>query len=134
VFTRQVWFAMLQPLHLASLMPGSDSDVGEWWLRQRRRMDSASRPLFNSLLLLVVWSIWKEKELQGVRQAAFNRASGSPGSIQGRRGLGDGWIRAVVGASLSVVAICNVTPIQDPVARSVRAFAGGSSPPSLPVC
>jgi hypothetical protein len=33
-----------------------------------------------------------------------------------------------------VVAICNVTPIQDPVARSVRAFAGGSSPPSLPVC
>jgi hypothetical protein len=72
---------MLQPLHLASLMPGSDSDVGEWWLRQRRRMDSASRPLFNSLLLLVAWSIWKVRNcrvfgrppstVQAVVQAAF---------------------------------------------------------------
>ena len=58
VFARQVWFAMLRPLQLTSLMRGAeDNDVGVWWLRQRRRVDPASRPLFGSLLLLVAWSV-----------------------------------------------------------------------------
>ena len=52
---------MLQPLQLQSLVPMEDVDIADWWLLQRRRVDLASRPLFDSLLLLVAWSIWKER-------------------------------------------------------------------------
>ena len=52
---------MLQPLQLQSLVPMEDVDNADWWLLQRRRVDLASRPLFDSLLLLVAWSIWKER-------------------------------------------------------------------------
>jgi hypothetical protein len=53
---------MLRPLQLTSLMPSAEDDnVGVWWVRQRCRVDSASRPLFDSLLLLVAWSGWKER-------------------------------------------------------------------------
>ncbi|XP_066344127.1 uncharacterized protein [Miscanthus floridulus] len=82
VFARQVWFATLRPLQLSSLMlAAEDDDVGVWWLRQRRRVDSASRPLFDSLLLLVAWSLCKERNcrvfrrphstVQDVARAAF---------------------------------------------------------------
>jgi len=52
---------MLQPLQLQSLVPMEDVDNADWWLLQRRRVDLASRPLFDSLLLLVAQSIWKER-------------------------------------------------------------------------
>ena len=61
VFSRQVWFAMLQPLQLPSLVPMENVDIADWWLLQRRWVDLASRPLFDSLLLLVAQSIWKER-------------------------------------------------------------------------
>jgi len=61
VFTKQVWLAFLRPLQLLPLMPSGDDDLGEWWLHQRRRVDQASRPLFDSLLLLVAWSVWKDR-------------------------------------------------------------------------
>ena len=61
VFTKQVWFALLDPLQLATLMPERDEDVASWWLRQRIRVDSVERPLFDSMLLLAVWSLWKER-------------------------------------------------------------------------
>jgi len=60
-FARQVWFEMLRPLQLSALVLGDDGDIADWWLLQRRRVDKASRPLFDSLLLLVAWSIWKER-------------------------------------------------------------------------
>ena len=44
---------MLQPLQLQSLVPMEDVDIADWWLLQRRRVDLASWPLFDSLLLLV---------------------------------------------------------------------------------
>lgn len=49
---------MLSPLQLSSLMPECEEEIGSWWLRQRRRVDSASRPVFDSADRL---SIWKER-------------------------------------------------------------------------
>ena len=60
-FAKQVWFALLQPLQLATLMPEHDADIASWCLRQRSRVDSKDRPMFDSLLLLVAWSLWKER-------------------------------------------------------------------------
>lgn len=61
MFARQVWLALLQLLNLASLMPERDEDIGTWWLHQRARIDTVNRKLFDSLLLLVAWSLWKER-------------------------------------------------------------------------
>jgi len=60
-FAKQVWFTLLQPLQLDTLMPEHDVDVASWWLRQRSRVDSSGRPLFDSLLLFVAWSLWKQR-------------------------------------------------------------------------
>lgn len=95
-FARQVWFAMLRPLQLTSLMPSAEDDnVGVWWLRQRCRVDLASRPLFDSLLLLVAWSV-PSQQLQGFWETTLNSARCCSGGVQGRRGLGHGWLRTDV--------------------------------------
>lgn len=48
VFSRQVWFALLQPLHLETLMPEREENVAYWWLRQRLRINAGERVLFES--------------------------------------------------------------------------------------
>jgi hypothetical protein len=35
--------------------------VGSWWLRQRVRIDASLKPAFDSLILLVAWMVWKER-------------------------------------------------------------------------
>jgi hypothetical protein len=60
-FARQVWFGLLSPFQLVDLVPVDDQDLGTWWIRQRRRIDKTSRPLFDRLLLLIAWSLWKER-------------------------------------------------------------------------
>ncbi|XP_066374650.1 uncharacterized protein [Miscanthus floridulus] len=57
VFSGLVWLALLGPLQLLPLMPVGDDDLGEWWIQQRGRIDQASKPLFDSLLLLIAWTV-----------------------------------------------------------------------------
>ena len=61
VFSRQVWHALLEPIHLVALLPDRVQELDKWWIQQRGLIDLASRPLFDSLLLLVAWTIWKER-------------------------------------------------------------------------
>lgn len=60
-FAKQVWYALLHPLQLDSLMPSVEEDLASWWLRTRARVAMADRKLFDSLLLLVAWCLWKER-------------------------------------------------------------------------
>jgi hypothetical protein len=53
-------------------MPDSENDLGEWWIQQRGRIDQASRALFDLMLLLVAWTIWKERN-----RRVFGRAPSS---------------------------------------------------------
>lgn len=39
-----------------------DEELGEWWIRQRLRLDVDARPPFDSVLLLVAWCVWKEEQ------------------------------------------------------------------------
>ncbi|KAG0515669.1 hypothetical protein BDA96_10G298800 [Sorghum bicolor] len=59
-FARQVWFGVLDRLQLGDLTPASDSDLGSWWIQQRKRIDRGSRPIFDCVLLLISWTLWKE--------------------------------------------------------------------------
>lgn len=52
---------MLAPLQLQTLMPVDAEDLGRWWTTQRWRIDAASRPIFDSLMLLISWCVWKER-------------------------------------------------------------------------
>lgn len=57
VFAWEVWYSLLEPLG----MPMDVHDIVQWWIQQRSRLDRASRPLFDSLMLLIAWVIWKER-------------------------------------------------------------------------
>ena len=60
IFVRKIWFKTLQRVHLGYLTPThDDTNFQAWW---RRAMKQASKELckgFNSLVILVVWFIWK---------------------------------------------------------------------------
>lgn len=61
VVARQVWYSLLWPVNLDTLMPVNDGEIGAWWLEQRARVDANDRRLFDCALLLVAWSLWKER-------------------------------------------------------------------------
>lgn len=61
VFTRQIWFNLLAPVGLAAFVPSSDKRLGTWWLHQRSRIVCQAAPVFDCLLLLIYWCVWKER-------------------------------------------------------------------------
>jgi hypothetical protein len=64
------------PLGLQSLVPNADECyLAEWWLQGRERLQVDVRPSFDSIVLLVTWSLWKERNARVFRR----RASVAPG-------------------------------------------------------
>ena len=61
VITRTLWAAMLLPLGLQSCVSEHSESVASWWLRQRARLDSSARPMFDSIFLLLSWIVWKKR-------------------------------------------------------------------------
>lgn len=57
-------------------MPLDEQDIATWWLQQRRRVDRDSRLIFDSLLLLVAWCLWKERNAR-----SFTRTPSSVGEV-----------------------------------------------------
>lgn len=45
VVTRQLWLALRCPIGLVAIIPGSDDELGEWWLRHRMRLHPDARYL-----------------------------------------------------------------------------------------
>jgi hypothetical protein len=65
VYSREVWFHLLWSIGLHRLLPTPDADLAEWWLHHKR---------FDSLVILVWWSLWRERNDQ-----VFN--NGSPRAV-----------------------------------------------------
>jgi hypothetical protein len=62
VVTKEVWFRVLELAGLQQLMDDlGDGDVSAWWLQRRLLLDSVKRRGFDSLVLLVSWEVWKER-------------------------------------------------------------------------
>jgi hypothetical protein len=77
-------------LGLQALTPSGDERLGLWWLRQRDRLTSEGRPTFDTLFMLVAWTLWKERN-----NRAFHRASASLQQIvDAARREADDWIEA----------------------------------------
>ena len=58
---RELWFSLLALAGLSALVPEGAEDVASWWQRQRERLDNDARPPFDSLILLIAWSLWKDR-------------------------------------------------------------------------
>lgn len=49
-------------LHVASLTPNADElSLADWWTRARKHVHRNSRKAFDSLVILVMWSLWLER-------------------------------------------------------------------------
>lgn len=61
VYSREVWFKMLRPLILQRLTPTANSILADWWCTSRKSLPKETRKTFDSLLVLVCWELWKER-------------------------------------------------------------------------
>jgi len=61
VFSRQVWFSVLQHFSLQVLAPQTNSSFFDWWEAAISRVDSQVQKGFNTIIILVAWSIWKHR-------------------------------------------------------------------------
>lgn len=61
VYTREVWLCILSTFALGHLTPTADDTLLEWWLRTRARFHDDLQKAFDTLVLLVSWMLWKER-------------------------------------------------------------------------
>ena len=62
VLAREIWYLVLRRCNLQRHTPSlANSDFVEWWLLSRKQLGKEIRKTFDSLVILVAWSIWKER-------------------------------------------------------------------------
>jgi hypothetical protein len=72
VFAREVWSLVLNRIIPAVRPPRIDSHFNSWWCRASATLPKDERKGFNSLVVLVVWELWKHRNacvFQGSRPA-----------------------------------------------------------------
>jgi hypothetical protein len=61
VFAREFWFKLLLQVNLQFLAPQSeDSAFLEWWRTLCTKVSAIARDGLNSLVILGVWTLWKQ--------------------------------------------------------------------------
>ena len=62
IFSRKTWTRILLCVGLVDLAPNHyTSGFSAWWSRAVRRVPKEKREGLNSLIILVVWSLWKHR-------------------------------------------------------------------------
>jgi hypothetical protein len=61
IYSREVWFRLLSSVGLQHWAPNGDETMAVWWQQHRANAPSALRKSFDSALMLVTWSLWKER-------------------------------------------------------------------------
>jgi len=90
VLTRELWHRLLQRVGFQFLCPNGDADLVNWWLASRREISSGFRKGFDSLVLLVSWETWKERN-----RRTFGGAPSSVAHVmQGIQHEGAEWVSA----------------------------------------
>jgi hypothetical protein len=61
VYSREVWYIILDRLHLADVIIVQEEDVLVWWLRSRMLLQKQAWKGFDSLFFLIGLTLWKER-------------------------------------------------------------------------
>jgi hypothetical protein len=61
VFTREVWFRLLSRVGMEHLALAEDSSLADRWQTTRLSIPKHLRRSFDSVVLLVSWMVWKER-------------------------------------------------------------------------
>lgn len=76
VFSRSIWWQILNRVQLRHLSPGLNEVVfQEWWSMAERQVPAPHRKGFNSLVILVAWWIWKHRNTCVFDGASFSTTS-----------------------------------------------------------
>ena len=70
VFVREVWHNLLRRCNLLMHIPAADDKLIEWWPDVRCRVPKPQRKGFDSLVLLTVWMLWKERNSRVFQRSA----------------------------------------------------------------
>ena len=89
-YSREVWFKLLRMGGLQRLMPQPDSSLADWWVSSRKLVPKTMRKGFDSVVLLIMWILWKERNAR-----VFQQSSSSAGMVVQRIvDEGRSWIMA----------------------------------------
>jgi hypothetical protein len=90
VFSREVWDIILRAFHLSNSVAVQQQDVISWWTTTRKRLPKELRRGFDSLVLPMCWSLWKQRNAR-----TFNRLTATPAELGSTISLvADLWIAA----------------------------------------
>ncbi|RCV38227.1 hypothetical protein SETIT_8G125100v2 [Setaria italica] len=64
VHNRETWFCVLKFFGLQWLMPQVKALFAKWWIQARKRVAKTQWKGFDSLVWLVAWLLWKERNRQ----------------------------------------------------------------------
>lgn len=62
-YSSQVWFELLAKVQAPRRLcptPADDS-LASWWSRRRKQLEKESRKSFDSIMVLIVWNLWLER-------------------------------------------------------------------------
>ncbi|KAG2596259.1 hypothetical protein PVAP13_5KG149807, partial [Panicum virgatum] len=61
-FSRGLWFQLFHRLGWSSISPSiQDQWLVAWWTQARKRIHKEERRCFDTMVILVRWMIWKER-------------------------------------------------------------------------
>jgi hypothetical protein len=78
VHSRETWFRVLRYYGLDHLTSQEELSYFDWSLGVRKRVHKSQRKGFDSLALLVIWSLWKERNLCVHERVALQPVSLAP--------------------------------------------------------
>jgi hypothetical protein len=90
VHSRETWFRVLRHYGLNQLTPQEELPYFDWWLGVRKRVHKSQRKGFDSLALLVVRSLWKERNMRDHERVALQPVLLAPRILEEARR----WARA----------------------------------------
>jgi hypothetical protein len=70
VYRRELWSRIFRAIQLQVTMPASTYSLVGWWLACRQELSNEAKKGFDSILLLVTWLLWGERNRRVFRGLA----------------------------------------------------------------